>query len=113
MREAVRYVSTVVFLRILKRKIIFRKINDILGGALDNEFYNGRRRRADTGIRHITGCKKKCITSAPVTTAVYGGCDRFLWYRLGYQTAAQAYEAAYNSVISVISGQDYSGITQI
>ena len=50
--------------------------------------------------------------SAPVTQQ-YMAAAQIPVVQAGYQTAAQAYEAAYNSVISVISGQDYSGITQI
>ena len=50
--------------------------------------------------------------SAPVTQQ-YMAAAQIPVVHAVYQTAAQVYEAAYNSVISVISGQDYSGITQI
>ena len=77
-----------------------RKINDILGGALDNDSTT------------VDGAEPTPVYSAPVTQQ-YMAAAQIPVVQAGYQTAAQAYEAAYNSVISVISGQDYSGITQI
>ena len=56
----------------------------------------------------IVGSPRKNGNVDTLVQAVLDGAEQ-----AGYQTAAQAYEAAYNSVISVISGQDYSGITQI
>ena len=50
--------------------------------------------------------------SAPVTQQ-YMAAAQIPVVQAGYQTAAQAYEAAYNSVIAAISGQDYSELTQI
>jgi hypothetical protein len=80
-----------------------RKINDILGGALDND---------STTVDGTSQDEEEVYYSAPVTQQ-YMAAAQIPVVQAGYQTAAQAYEAAYNSVISVISGQDYSGITQI
>ena len=52
--------------------------------------------------------KQAIISAGEILSA-----DDFYHRQYGIMFQAQAYEAAYNSVISVISGQDYSGITQI
>ena len=88
-----------------------RKINDILGGALDNDSttVDGAE---PTPVYGTSQDEEEVYYSAPVTQQ-YMAAAQIPVVQAGYQTAAQAYEAAYNSVISVISGQDYSGITQI
>ena len=88
-----------------------RKINDILGGALDNDSttVDGAE---PTPVYGTSQDEEEVYYSAPVTQQ-YMAAAQIPVVQAGYQTAAQVYEAAYNSVISVISGQDYSGITQI
>lgn len=88
-----------------------RKINDILGGALDNDSttVDGAE---PTPVYGTSQDEEEVYYSTPVTQQ-YMAAAQIPVVQAGYQTAAQAYEAAYNSVISVISGQDYSGITQI
>ena len=92
-------------------KNYIRKINDILGGALDNDSttVDGAE---PTPVYGKSQEEEEVYYSAPVTQQ-YMAAAQIPVVQAGYQTAAQADEAAYNSVISVISGQDYSGITQI